>query len=77
MVTPLVFDLSLKLESSGYDIKAVYGSPEADLATGEIMKVNTLFPSLTVDGETRGGLILLHLEKTDQAGRIVSDGRLS
>lgn len=64
MVTPLVFDLSLKLESDGYDIKAVYGSPEADLATGEIMKVNTLFPSLTVDGQTRGGLILLQLEKT-------------
>lgn len=64
IVTPLVFDLSLKLQSDGYDIKAVYGSPQADLATGEIMKVNTLFPSLTVDGETRGGLILLHLEKT-------------
>ena len=70
MVTPLVFDLSLKLESSGYDIKAVYGSPEADLATGEIMKVNTLFPSLTVDGQTRGGLILLHLEKTDQTAEL-------
>ncbi len=70
MVTPLVFDLSLKLESSGYDIKAVYGSPEADLATGEIMKVNTLFPSLTVDGETRGGLILLHLEKTSQQAEL-------
>ena len=64
MVTPLVFDLSLKLEAAGYDIKAVYGSPEADLATGEIMRVNTLFPSLTVDGQTRGGLILLQLEKT-------------
>ena len=64
MVTPLVFDLNLKLEADGYDIKAVYGSPEADLATGEIMKVNTLFPSLRVDGQTRGGLVLLHLDKT-------------
>ena len=63
MVTPLVFDLSLKLEAEGYDIRAVYGSPEADLATGEIMKVSTLFPSLRVDGQTRGGLILLHLGK--------------
>ena len=63
MVTPLVFDLTLKLVAEGYDLKAVYGSPEANLATGEIMKVNTLFPSLQVDGQTRGGLILLQLNK--------------
>lgn len=63
MVTPLVFDLTLNLESEGYDIRAVYGSPEADVATGEIMKVNTLFPSERTDGETRGGLVLLHLDK--------------
>ena len=63
MVTPLVFDLNLKLEAAGYEIQAVYGSPEANLATGQIMKVNTLFPSLRVDNQTRGGLILLHLKK--------------
>ena len=63
MVTPLVFDLDLRVESSGYDIRAVYGSPEADLATGEIMKINTLFPSLRVDDQTRGGLVLLHLDR--------------
>ena len=65
MVTPLVFDLTLKLESQGYNIKAVYGSPEADLSSGEIMKINTLFPSQRRDGRTRGGLVLLHLEKID------------
>ena len=63
MVTPLVFDLQLKLESDGYEIEQVYGSPESDKATGEIMYVNTLFPSLSVDGETRGGLVLLKLKK--------------
>ncbi len=63
MVTPLVFDLDLRVESTGYDIRAVYGSPEADLATGEIMKINTLFPSLRVDDQTRGGLVLLHLDR--------------
>ena len=70
MVTPLVFDLSLKLDAAGYDIRAVYGSPEADLATGEIMKINTLFPSLRVDGQTRGGLVLLHLNKLDQSASL-------
>jgi Ca-activated chloride channel family protein len=64
MVTPLVFDLELKLEAEGYDIEKVYGSPEADEATGEIMKVNTLFPSRTEGGETKGGIVLLKLEKT-------------
>jgi Ca-activated chloride channel family protein len=64
MVTPLVFDLRLTLESKGWEIEKVYGSPEADEATGELLKVNTLFPSAKEDGETRGGLILLKLRKT-------------
>jgi Ca-activated chloride channel homolog len=70
MVTPLVFNLNLKLEGSGYEIEKVYGSPEANEATGEIMKVNTLFPSRTQEGETRGGLVLLKLKKTTEAGEI-------
>lgn len=64
MVTPLVFDLRLTLESGGYGIDRVYGSPEADLATGDIMRVNTLFPSRAEDGEVRGGIILLRLNGT-------------
>ena len=66
MVTPLVFNLLLNLESDGYDIKKVYGSPEADESTGQIMKVNTLFPSKTEGGETKGGIVLLKLEKTSE-----------
>ena len=64
MVTPLVFNLLLTLEAEGYKIEKVYGSPEADEATGELMKVNTLFPSSRKEGETRGGLVLLKLKKT-------------
>jgi Ca-activated chloride channel homolog len=63
MVTPLVFDLRLKLEAGGWDIEQVYGSPQADRSTGELMKINTLFPSEREDGETRGGLVLLKLKK--------------
>lgn len=66
MVTPLVFNLNLNLEAKGYKIEKVYGSPEANEATGEIMKVNTLFPSKTEDGQTRGGLVLLKLKKLSQ-----------
>lgn len=64
MVTPLVFNLQLNLEAAGWVIEEVYGSPEASEATGQLMKVNTLFPSKTEGGETRGGLVLLKLRKT-------------
>ena len=63
MVTPLVFDLQLNLDAYGYEIERVYGSPEANEATGEIMKVKTLFPSKKEGNETRGGLVLLKLRK--------------
>jgi len=65
MVTPLVFDLSLDVVSDGYEIEAVYGSPNADRATGEVMHVTTLFPSPTTEGETRGGVTLLQLRESD------------
>lgn len=64
MVTPLVFDLQLTLEADDWKIEEVYGSPEADEATGELMKVNTLFPSKRRNDETRGGIVLLKLKKT-------------
>jgi Ca-activated chloride channel family protein len=67
MVTPLVFDLSLSFESRGWRIEKVFGSPEADEATGNLMKINTLFASKSEGGETRGGLVLLKLKKTSSA----------
>lgn len=66
MVTPLVFDLRLKLDSPGYEIEKVYGSPEADQATGELLKVNTLFPSKSEDGEVKGGVVLVKLKKLSE-----------
>ncbi len=68
MVTPLVFDLQLNLDAPGYEIEKVYGSPEADLATGEIMKVNTLFPSRTEEGQVKGGMVLIKLRKISPEG---------
>lgn len=61
MVTPLVFDLKLNLESEGYTIEKVYGSDTENY--GELMNINTLFPSKSVDGETKGGIVLLKLKK--------------
>ncbi|CCQ36736.1 uncharacterized protein Nmlp_2577 [Natronomonas moolapensis 8.8.11] len=63
MVTPLVYDLALELDSEGCAIEAVSGSPSADSATGRLMHVGTLFPSPKQDGETRGGIVLVRLDR--------------
>jgi len=67
MVTPLVYDLELKLSSANYSIEAVYGSPDAKRATGQLMKVNTLFPSHNDGTATKGGVILIKLKKNKKA----------
>ncbi len=69
MVTPLVYDLTLEVDGDGYEIARVYGSPAADEATGEVMTVNTLFPSPSEDGEAKGGVVLVQVERTgDESG---------
>lgn len=37
--------------------------PDANKSSGELMKVNTLFPSRSENGEVKGGVILLKLRK--------------
>jgi Ca-activated chloride channel family protein len=66
MVTPLVYDLELKLSNANYSIEAVYGSPDADMVTGQIMKVHTLFPSHNDGTATKGGVILIKLHKSPE-----------
>lgn len=68
MVTPLLFDLTLTFNSPDFVIDQVYGSPEADAASGEIMRVNTLFPSASRGGEVKGGLVLLQLRPRNGTG---------
>ena len=63
MVTPLVYDLELKLNNSIYTIEAVYGSPDAKLATGTVMSINTLFPSHNDGTATKGGVVLVKLKQ--------------
>jgi Ca-activated chloride channel homolog len=72
MVTPLLFDLKLTVKSDDFSIGDVFGSPEADRATGEMMEVATLFPSATEDEQIKGGVVLLKLRKksTVKAGTV-------
>lgn len=62
MVTPLVFNLRLHLSSDAYVIDKVFGSPESELSSGQLMRINTLFPSAKDEqGQTKGGVVLLRL----------------
>ena len=63
MVTPLVYDLSLKLTSKSFKIDAVYGAPKADIKTGEVLRVDTLFASDSNEDGNKGGVILLKVSK--------------
>ena len=63
MVTPLVFDLKLKLSSNNFEIEKVFGAPKAKEHTGEILEVDTLFPSSSKDKKVKGGVILVKLKK--------------
>jgi Ca-activated chloride channel family protein len=73
MVNPLVYDLELKLDSEGYRIEKVYGSTAAEESTGQILKVNTLFPSPREEGKTKGGVVLAQLEKTGEENQIEAE----
>ncbi|ELZ30209.1 von Willebrand factor A [Halosimplex carlsbadense 2-9-1] len=64
MVTPLVYNLSLEVAGDGYRIENVYGSPQADAASAELMEVTTLFPSRREGNKTEGGVVLLEVAKT-------------
>lgn len=63
LVTPLVFDLKLELASSSYSIDSIYGAPKADIHTGTVFEVDTLFPSDSSDEGVKGGVILVKLKK--------------
>lgn len=67
MVTPLVFDLNLNLKSDDYNIEMVYGSDSSNENKGNLMKINTLFPTKTSEkGEVKGGIVLVKLsQKTE------------
>lgn len=71
MVTPLVFDLKLAMESRGVTVEKVYGAPGSVAGSGEIMHVNTLFPSARQERETKGGIILLKLKPSTSEASLV------
>ncbi len=60
MITPLIFNLNFNFISEGYEIVNIYGSDSANKETGNIMHINTLFPSASnSNGEVKGGIVVL------------------
>lgn len=83
MVTPLVFDLKLRLKSEGDSctIGNIFGSGKSDEVKNqdggdgetmdyEVMHVKTLFPSKTEGGRTKGGIIVIQLRTKGDAERL-------
>lgn len=69
MITPLIYDLDLTFNSDSYEIENVYGSDSVDKTTGNIMHINTLFPSASnSSGEVKGGIVVLKLKKIQEHG---------
>lgn len=66
MVTPLVFDLSLRLTSPNYTIFKIYGAPEGNTMLDEILHIKTLFPSDRIEQSVKGGLVLVKLKKNQK-----------
>ncbi len=73
MVTPLVFDLTFTLKSDAFKIAQVYGSPDADKATGRVIYINTLFPTPNSNDGSRGNMILIKLTKRNEGEKITLD----
>jgi Ca-activated chloride channel family protein len=70
MVTPLVYDLKLTLDSKDFEIDSVYGVPNAKKATNELININTLFASSSSDEGNRGGVILVKLKKKNSGKKL-------
>ena len=70
MVTPVVFNLKLAVESDDFQLEKVYGSATANIKTGEMLKISTLFPSKTSNGKTKGGMVLLKLKRVGDMANV-------
>jgi Ca-activated chloride channel family protein len=70
LVTPLVYDLKLKLLTDSFIIKHVYGTATNQTDKNTLIKVNTLFPSPTDKEGVKGGIILVQLDKKDKGSDI-------
>ncbi len=69
MVTPLAYDLHLNIESDAFKIDAIYGSPNADVHTGDTMYISTLFPSSADERGVKGGVVLVRLASETKAAK--------
>ncbi|WP_254830728.1 vWA domain-containing protein [Haloglomus salinum] len=69
MVTPLVYDLRVQVQSDGMDVARVHGTPDANATSGEVMHVTTLFPSRREGNRTEGSVTLVELEPTGDGPR--------
>jgi len=64
VVSPNVFDIKGTMKSEGWKVERVFGSPGFEIPIeGTLYFIDSSFPSGTRRGETKGGVILIKLQK--------------
>jgi len=64
VVSPNVFDIKGTMKSEGWKVERVFGSPGFDIPVeGTLYYIDSSFPSATRKGATKGGVILIKLQK--------------
>jgi len=70
MVTPLVYDLKLSIDSKNFKVAGIYGVPKASLSTKNLIDIDTLFASDSSVEGNKGGVILLKLNKISKGNKL-------
>ena len=70
MVTPLVYNLKLSIDSKNFKVAGIYGVPKAKLSTKNLIDIDTLFASDSSDEGNKGGVILLKLKKISKGDKL-------
>lgn len=72
MVSPMIYDLNMKLSSNSFKVENIYGTDDLNSErTGDVLHINTLFPSSSnSNGEIKGGVILLKVKRTGNEDKL-------
>lgn len=70
MLSPMAYDLNLRMSAEGYEIEKVIGVPESQYQAGSLIKINTLFPTRVEESGAKGGIILVRLKQLNSKAKI-------
>lgn len=74
LVTPTVFNITVTMNSNDWEVERVFGSPGYEYPKmGEVMSVNSMFPSPQDEiGFSKGGIVVMKLKNLSKSSNTVS-----